>query len=159
MHRSTILSLPAGRLARAVLAVAGLALAAAAVAPAAASAAPTPKLSWAQVNGTLITSADFSCFGCAGEAIVYSVVNTGQSATAALTITVTGSPAFSKGNLDECTGTSLSPGASCFVSIDFFPAAPIMIGHQYKGIATASLHGSDDGATLTLTGTVSPGGP
>jgi len=155
MHRSTILSWPAGRLARAALLAAGLALAAAAAAPAAASAAPAPTLTWNQGQQQQLTSYDFSCVGCAGDSITFLVTNSSQSATSAVTITVTGSPAFTK-VFDTCTGTSLSPGVSCFVQIGFLPPAPIIVGHQYKGIATAALHGSKDGTTMTLTGTITP---
>jgi hypothetical protein len=154
MHRSTILSWPAGRLARAALLAAGLALAAAAAAPAAASAAPTPTLTWNVVR-VPVTSYDFSTHGGTNGEQVFTVLNSSQSATSALTITVTGSPAFTK-QADTCTGTSLSPGAFCVVQILFQPLAPVIIGHQYKGIATAALHGSQDGTTMTLTGAIFP---
>ena len=157
MHRSTFLSLPAGRLARAALAAAGLALAAAVAAPAAASAAPTPTLSWAS-GGTLITSADFSqSQNAGGSSVVFRVVNTSQSASSALTITVTGSAAFSKGPDDTCTGTSLSRGASCIVRINFFPPLPTTVGQTFSATATARPASQDRAtATLTLAATIEP---
>jgi hypothetical protein len=149
MHRSTFLSLPAGRLARAALVAAGLALAAAAVAPAAASAAPTPVLSWSR-GGPPITSFDFGTLvGSPGEVVHFVLTNTSGSASSALRITVTGSTAFSKAD-DSCTGTSLKPGGFCVVGIGFFPTTP---GQTYSGIVTARPASQDrPAASLTLQG-------
>jgi hypothetical protein len=149
MHRSTFLSLPAGRLARAALAAAGLALAAATVAPAAASAAPAPVLSWS-TGGPPITSFDFGTFvGAAGAVEHFVLTNTSRSASSALTITVTGSAAFSKAD-DSCTGTSLKPGAFCVVGIGFFPTTT---PGTFSGIVTARPASQDrPAASLTLQG-------
>lgn len=145
MHRSTILSWPAGRLARA--------------APAAASAAPAPTLIWDRGGGPALTSWDFSIpANGAGETIAFRVVNSSQSASSALTITVTGSSAFNitKGN-DTCTGTSLSPGAFCLVFINFFPLLPTTVGQTFSGTATARPASQDRPAVkLTLTATITP---
>lgn len=117
---------------------------------AAASAAPKPVLGWQFGHPPMITAYDFGMFipGSSSQT-VFEVVNLSDSASSALTITVTGSAVFSKGDLDTCTGTSLPPGGSCFVRIDVFP--PSTPGQTYSGIATARPASQDrPAASLTL---------
>jgi len=156
MHRSTFLSWPAGRLARAMLLAAGLTLAAAAAAPAA-SAAPAPTLIWDRGGGPTLTSWDFSApANSAGVGFTFRVVNSSQSASSALTITVTGSPAFTT-QFDTCTGTSLSPGAFCLVFIQFSVPFPTTVGQTFSGTATARPASQDRlAAKLALTATITP---
>ena len=77
----------------------------------------------------------------------FTLANTGGTASRALTITLTG-PAFTI-TADTCTATSLGPGKSCTVTVQFAPAA--------AGPAAATLTAADNKntvlATDALTGT------
>ncbi|MGY4771640.1 choice-of-anchor D domain-containing protein [Kribbella sp. CWNU-51] len=72
----------------------------------------------------------------------------GHATTGPLTVTVTGSAAFTTGS-DTCTGTSLVPGASCTVTVSFAPTS--------LGIVTANLTAASQtpaaSTTAALTGT------
>jgi hypothetical protein len=83
--------------------------------------------------------------------VMFTLKNSGGSATSALTITVTGS-AFTI-SADSCTGTSLGPGKSCAVTVSYEPSS---VGQSDSGTLTAT---SQKGAvSLTLLGTGGFGG-
>lgn len=123
-----------------------------------ASAAQAPAVSWSQSTygyGTLN-------MGGTGSA-TFILKNLGGSATSALTVTLTGSAAFSiPSGGDGCTGTSLGPGKSCTVTVGYAPASA---GQQDTGTLTATAK-KITATALTLTGaskeatppiTISPG--
>ena len=77
----------------------------------------------------------------------FTLANSGGSASRALTVTLSGSAEFTV-TADTCTGTSLGPGKSCTVTVQFAPAS--------AGTATAALtasHKKTVRATDPLTGT------
>lgn len=74
----------------------------------------------------------------------FTLTNNGGSATAALTVTVTGT-AFALEN-DHCTGTSLGPRKSCTVQVAYTASTPG--GSTDTGTLTAK--GVKAGATATL---------
>ena len=78
----------------------------------------------------------------------FTLTNSGGSATAALTITLSGPAAFTKA-ADSCTGTSLGPGKSCTVTVSYHPASP---GESDTGTLTATAHKVAAAASLTLLG-------
>jgi hypothetical protein len=78
----------------------------------------------------------------------FTLANSGGSASAALTVTLTGSPSFSITD-DSCTGTSTGPRKSCTVTVDYAPTAS-------AGAETATLSAqgkkAEATANITLTG-------
>src|SRR6266702_4403590 len=50
----------------------------------------------------------------------FTLTNSGGTASAALTIALSGSPAFTTAE-DACSATSLGPGKSCGVTVEFSP--------------------------------------
>jgi HYDIN/CFA65/VesB family protein/low-density lipoprotein receptor class B len=76
------------------------------------------------------------------------LVNTGGRASSALTVTVSGSPAFTV-TADTCTGASLGPGKSCTVTLRYTPAA---VGAA-KATLTVVSRNRAASATAQLTGT------
>jgi hypothetical protein len=78
----------------------------------------------------------------------FRLANTGGRASSALTVTVSGSPAFTL-TADTCTGTSLGPGRSCTVTVRFTPAAVgaaratlTVVSRNRAASATAELTGA-----------------
>jgi hypothetical protein len=108
-----------------------------AVTPAAPQLAFTPApFSYGQVSTGQAATQEFTLF------------NSGETATGPLTVTVSGSAAFTVTS-DTCTGTSLGPGQPCLVTVRF---APPSAGPAAGTLMTAS---QDPGATATdaLSGT------
>src|SRR6266576_3493189 len=108
-----------------------LAVAMVLLAPAAGQAGGAPALAWSpSTNGTynygLVTI---------GTSVsqTFTLKNSGGSATAALTVALSGSAAFTK-TADTCAATSLGPKKSCSVTLRYVPTT-----------------GSGDSATLTAT--------
>jgi hypothetical protein len=133
----------------------------------AALATPTPSIAWSPaVPGSSPPSYDFGGSGVGQTSrVVFTLTNSGGSATSSLTITLTGSPAFSiPRNGDGCSGTSVGPGKSCKVTVQFAAGA----AGQATAVLTAIAHKPDATAALkllgevraspTLTTTPSPGG-
>ena len=79
---------------------------------------------------------------------VFTLKNTGGSASADLAVTVPGSAAFTV-TADGCSGTSLGPRKSCTVTVQFKPAAAGSVS------ATLTANGKKSAATATdlLSGT------
>src|SRR5690242_5588805 len=76
------------------------------------------------------------------------LANTGGRASSALTVTVSGSPAF-RIAVDSCTGRSLGPGKSCTVTVSLTPAAAgpatatvAVVSRNRAATATAQLIGT-----------------
>jgi HYDIN/CFA65/VesB family protein len=80
--------------------------------------------------------------------LTFTLTNTGGSATAMLTVTFSGSAAFSMTS-DGCTGTSLGPGKSCDVTVQY---APTTAGQSDSATLDASGKKVAASASLTLTG-------
>lgn len=84
----------------------------------------------------------------------FTLTNSGGSATGALTISLTGSAAFSV-TADTCTATSLGPRKSCSVTVEYAPttagasdtATLSASGNKRGATATASLTGASTAAT------------
>src|SRR5881397_48266 len=74
----------------------------------------TPSTNGAYDYGTVVV--------CQTASRTFTLTNSGGSATAALTVALTGSAAFTK-TADACTATSLGPGKSCSVTVTYSPAA------------------------------------
>ncbi|MGH3847995.1 MAG: choice-of-anchor D domain-containing protein, partial [Pseudonocardiaceae bacterium] len=120
----------------------------------AASATQTPVTSWSPQTspgtynyGTLTAGTSVSQ--------TFTLANSGGSATSALTITLTGSAAFTK-TADSCTGTSLGPRKSCTVTISYAPASA---GQNDSGTLTATAHKAAATASLTLLGAAAKATP
>src|SRR5205823_1785258 len=104
------------------------------LAPAAGEAGGPPVIAWSPTTspGTF----DFGAVKVGDTpSQTFTLTNSGGSAPGALTITFSGSAAFSITS-DACTGTSLGPRKSCAVTVEYAPTAA----------------GASDTATLTATG-------
>ena len=131
----------------AALSLLGLAL------PVRAQAAPRkPLLAWL-VNGTSRTSYDFGTLASGAKSQTFTLRNSGGSASAALTVTLTASGAGFTKTADRCTGTSLGPRKSCTVAVRYPRTAA---GRADAARLTAT--GKKTGATarITLTGSSGP---
>jgi hypothetical protein len=78
----------------------------------------------------------------------FTLTNSGGSSSAALTVSLIGSPAFTISN-DACTGTALGPRKSCSVTVAYTPASLCA-----RDSATLTATGKKEGATASaaLTG-------
>jgi hypothetical protein len=74
----------------------------------------------------------------------FTLTNSGGSASSALTISLTGSPTFTRVG-DSCSSASLGPGKACVVTIRYTPTGS---GHD---TATLAATGSKPGATAAVT--------
>jgi virginiamycin B lyase len=131
---------------RSLLLLLGLVGALAVLVPHGASAPPAP----ASLAFTPTTSAGTYDFGThavgASVSQTFTLRNSGGSATGALTISLTGSTAFTK-TADSCTAISLGAGKSCSVTVQYNPSGPgasdtaqlNATNGKKKGLATASL--------------------
>ena len=116
------------------------AAAAALLVPAAGQAASTPAaLAWSEGGSTLTPYSYGTLDAGATASQTFTLTNSGGRASAALTVALTGSSAFSISS-DSCTATSLGPAKSCQVTVAYSPSAA----------------GASDGATLTVTGMQAP---
>ena len=79
----------------------------------------------------------------------FTLTNTGDQASRALTITVPGSTAFTI-TADTCTGTSLGPGKSCTVTVQFAPAS--------AGAVAATLTATNNKSTVLATDSLAGAG-
>src|SRR6266545_586956 len=105
----------------------------------------TPSTNGAYDYGTVVV--------CQTASQTFTLTNSGGSATAALTVALTGSAAFTK-TADACTATSLGPGKSCSVTVVYSPTAA---GQSDTATLAASGRKAAASTSLTLTGT--GGGP
>src|SRR6266542_3552007 len=101
----------------------------------------TPSTNGAYDYGTVVV--------CQTASQTFTLTNSGGSATAALTVALTGSAAFTK-TADACTATSLGPGKSCSVTVVYSPTAA---GQSDTATLTASGRKAAATTSLTLTGT------
>ena len=115
----------------------------------AASAASPPALGWSPTTSAGIFSYGTVAPGAATPQ-TFTLKNSGASASAALTVTVKGSAAFTKA-ADSCTGTSLGPGKSCTVTVTYRPAGPGQADHAT--LTATSPKPATATPSLTLTGT------
>ena len=78
----------------------------------------------------------------------FTLANKGATASGTLAVTLAGQAGFTKSG-DSCTGTSLEPGQSCTVTVQFIPASYAPLS------ATLTAAGQDPAATaaVALTGT------
>jgi sugar lactone lactonase YvrE len=115
--------------------------------PAVAQADELPSLAWSPT-----TSSGAFDFGtvAVGQAVsqIFTLTNSGGSASSALTLALTGSPAFTI-TPDRCIPTSLGPGRDCTITVNFVPDG------SGTDTATLSATGEKSAATaaLSLTGT------
>jgi hypothetical protein len=118
-----------------------------------AHAATTPaSLAWAPTTssgtynyGTLAVKAT--------KSVTFTLTNSGGKASGPLTITQSGSSAFSS-TQDRCSGRSLGPNKSCTDTVEY---APTSSGGRGSAMLTAS--GKAASASLTLIGTTGFGSP
>jgi hypothetical protein len=126
-----------------------------------ASAGSAPAISWSPT--TSAGSFDFGSVtaGTTTAPQMFKLTNTGGSATAALTVTVTG-PAFTLQS-DTCTGTSLGPHKSCTVQVSYTAStaggADTGRGAGRGGTLTAKGVKADAAATVNLQGESNAGSP
>jgi hypothetical protein len=130
-----------------------------------ASASAAPVLGWAPT-----TSPGTYSYGTlhAGQAAsqVFTLTNSGNKATGALSVTLTGSAAFTK-TKDTCSGVKLGTNGSCSVTVSYAPAASNqndsakLTATSSKPAATASLAltGASTKASPVIATSASPGGP
>jgi len=130
----------------------------------AASASGTVVLGWSP-SGTV--SYGTLTPGATGSKM-FTLTNTGASATSALTITLTPAAAFTV-TADHCTGKSLGPGKSCTVTVSY--TAPAGFGQSSQATLTATgpgkpavtasvaLSGATPKATPAITTTLQPASP
>jgi hypothetical protein len=126
-----------GRIGLALLATAVVCLSQAAVA----SAGTPPSLSWSSSSGSF----DYGTVQ-AGQtpSLTFTLTNSGGSATGALTVSLPSPSPFSVTS-DNCTGTSLGPGKSCTVTVQYTPATS-------SDSATLTATSKKTGQSATLTG-------
>jgi hypothetical protein len=121
------------------------------VAGTSAQAANTPVLAWSQGGTTITSSYDYGTLDAgagATKSVTFTLTNSGDSASAMLTVSLSGSAAFSI-NVDGCTGTSLGPNKSCGVTVTFAPTAS---GESDNATLTAQGKKAAANASITLTG-------
>jgi HYDIN/CFA65/VesB family protein len=115
--------------------------------PVTAQARGVPAIDWSPT--TDVGTYDFGA-ATPGDTVsrTFTLMNSGGSATAMLTVSLTGSSAFSITS-DGCTGTSLGPNKSCTVTIEYAPST----GGEIDS-ATLEANGKKTvaNADLTLTG-------
>src|SRR5262249_60091471 len=96
-----------------------VAAAVALVAPASGQAGSAPSLAWSPSTSGAY---DYGTVKVGDKPVqTFAVKNSGGTASGALTISVSGSSAFSITS-DACTGTALGKGKSCAVSVEFAPS-------------------------------------
>lgn len=138
---------------RRVVVAGGAAVALLVSAAGAASASGSPALNW-----TPATSPGTYSYGslAAGQTAsqVFTLTNSGGSASSALKISLTGSAAFTI-TADTCTATSLGPKKSCYVTVSYAPATP---GQADTATLTAASNKAAT-ASLTLTGAAAKASP
>jgi hypothetical protein len=111
-----------------------------------AHAANPPAIAWSpSTNGTFDYGA---VYPPQTASQTFMLTNSGGSATGMLMVALSGSAAFTKTS-DACTGTSLGPGKSCTVTVEFAPADT---GKSGTGTLTATGRKPPATAGLTLTG-------
>jgi trimeric autotransporter adhesin len=118
------------------------------LAPAAAQAhtVPAPALAWSPTTSS--GGYDYGTLAAGTKSSeTFTLTNSGGSASAELTVTLSGT-VFTK-TADRCTGTSLGPGKSCTVTVQFHPASAT----SYTATLTATSHRHGVTAPLALTGT------
>src|SRR5262245_10276311 len=97
-----------------------------------------PSLAWSPSTSD---SFDFGLTGVGKTATqTFTLINSGGSASAALTVTLTGPEAFAITE-DNCSDTSLGPRKSCTVTVEYAPTA--------SGPGSATLNASGKKATAT----------
>jgi hypothetical protein len=119
------------------------------VAVTSAQAANAPVLAWSPTTSS--GTYDFGTVdGVGGKTATqtFTLTNSGDSASAMLTVTLPGSSAFSI-IVDGCTATSLGPNKSCGVTVTF---APTVSGESDSATLTAQGKKADANASITLSG-------
>jgi hypothetical protein len=133
-----------------VLVVVAVAVAVAVVVPAAGQAGEAPAIAWTPTTGGgayNYGTLDANASETASQA--FTLTNSGGAASAALTVTLTGSSAFTL-TANGCSATSLGPKKTCTVNVEYAPTTD-----GASDSATLTANGKKIGATasLTLTGT------
>ena len=117
-------------------------------------AAAGPVLSWSPT-----TSSGTYNYGtvAVGQTVsqVFTLKNSGSRAIGALTVSLTGSGAFSK-TKDACAGVKLGPGTSCSVTVAY---APVGSGQSDSGTLTATSGKPAATASLALRGASAKASP
>jgi hypothetical protein len=138
--------------------VAAAAVAVTLLAPGAGQAGGPPSLAWSPSTSG---SFDYGTVGVGHNASqTFTLTNSGGSSTARLTVTLSGSAAFTK-TADTCK--ALGPGKSCTVTVQYAPTASgastaTLNGRGKKTAANASLNLTGNGVLeFTATGPVAPG--
>ena len=118
------------------------------LAPVAVYAGSPPALGWSPTTSS--GAYDYGTLN-AGQSrtVMFTLTNSGGSASAELTVAVSGSPAFSIIS-DGCSGTSLGPRKVCNVTVQYAPTSP---GENDSAALSASGKKAAARATITLTGT------
>jgi hypothetical protein len=134
MRRLFRIIIPAGALVLTVLA------------PTTGQAGGAPALAWSpSTNGSF----DYGAVSPGQTASqTFTLTNSGGSASGMLTAALSGSTALTK-TADGCTGTSLGPGKSCAVTVQY---APTTAGQTDTGTLAASGKKVAASASITLTG-------
>src|SRR6266508_1325005 len=126
--------------------VAAAAAAVTLLAPAAGQTAGAPTLAWSPATNDAYDYGTVTVGQTASQ--TFTLTNSGGSATGILTVTLSGSSAFTK-TADGCTATSLGPRKSCSVSVQY---APTTAGQSDSATLAASGKKTAASASLTLTG-------
>lgn len=134
-----------GRAPRILLAAAALTL----LVPGFASAKGAPSISF--VPGPTFGFGQVALGSAATQAFV--LTNSGGVATAALTISLTGSSAFTI-TANTCSATSLGPKKSCSVTVQYSPGSDTEIGTTETGTLSASSRKPAASAGVALSATV-----
>jgi outer membrane protein assembly factor BamB len=133
---------------RVVAIVVGVALGAVALlVPASGQAGRAPALAWSPTTST--GTFDYGAVDVGQTASqTFTLTNSGGSASAALTVALSGSAAFTK-TADTCAATSLGPKKTCTVSVQYAPT----VGGSDQATLTAAGNKPAASASLALTGT------
>jgi hypothetical protein len=114
-----------------------------------------PSIGWSPSSGG---GFDYGSVAVGTDSLqTFTLTNTGGSASAALTVTLTGSPSFSITD-DSCSGTSAGPRKSCSVTVDYAPGASVgtetatLTAQGKKAEATADIDLTGRGVLVFVAG-------
>jgi YD repeat-containing protein len=133
------------------------------LAPAAGQARGAPALAWSPATNSSYDYGKLDAHAGQTRSVTFTLTNSGGGASGGLTITRSGSPAFTT-TADGCTGRSLGPKKSCSVTVRYAPTtdnesdSATLAGTGESASASITLRGTSVGVTLACPGPAFFGG-